>query len=308
MCPRECWWRSTVFLRTSVLSWASWAFHSLQGSSPPPSGWHSRSSSVTQSSHKLHLFWRDFSLHWNDLSLFSSQKSCSSQILCRSTTELFAYLEISPPRPLVVPWGKELNNLSLHSQSLSHTAETKVYSKRFKKVFFPFSKASSVSLSWAELMGTKKREVPLVAAVRGSGFGAWVCVLLRHPFLELSTAREPRGGHGCPAPNVSWLQSPHQSVVFWDVLPCHPGKLTSRVFSRILGLAKPCCRCSSGMAQEGCSLKALLCSTPLAHLQFQNRGSIMSLPRMQAVSAISHSPVTFPFNLQLSSLQLLTFS
>lgn len=145
-------------------------------------------------------------------------------------------------------------------------------------MFFFFSKAWSVTLSWAGIMGTTQGEAPPVVAVRVISFGAWACVLLRHPFLELSTAREPRGGHGSPAPNVSWLPSPHQSIVFWEVLPCHPGKMMSRVFSRIWGLAKPCCHCSSGTAQEGCSLKALHRSIPLAHLQFQNRGSILSLP------------------------------
>lgn len=45
-----------------------------------------------------------------------------------------------------------------------------------------------------------------------------------------------------------------------------PGILTSRAFSRFLGLARPCCRCSSGMAWEGCSLKTLHCSSALAYL------------------------------------------
>lgn len=51
-------------------------------------------------------------------------------------------------------------------------------------------------------------------------------------------------------------------------MPSHaiPGILTSRAFSRFLGLARPCCRCSSGMAWEGCSLKTLHCSSALAYL------------------------------------------
>ena len=74
-------------------------------------------------------------------------------------------------------------------------------------------------------------------------------------------------------------------------MPSHatPGILTSRAFSRFLGLARPCCHCCSGMAWEGCSLKTLHCSSALAHLLISKQRDHPEPPQDPGGTVLAHS-------------------